>query len=302
MQFKPADRRQARLHLAIIGPAGAGKTYTALRLASALGKKVALIDTERSSACAYASDFKFDVCELDDHHPNTYIEAISMADAAGYDVLVIDSLSHAWAGRNAALELVDKATQRSKSANAFAAWRNVTPLHNNLLDAMLSSRCHVIATLRAKMAYAQEKDSKGKTVIRKVGLQPLQRDGLEYEFDIVGDIDLEHNLVVTKSRCSPLAGAVIHKPGEELAEALLRWLDPPGATPLPDPEAPLKAWRAALEEVGYSYPDVVSFLNAKGRGEPHAWPQERLEAALNWLISDTGRAAFDAWRQQKASA
>jgi DNA polymerase III delta prime subunit len=223
--FQKATRKQARLHLALIGPAGSGKTYTSLRVANELGGKVALIDTERSSACNYANLFGFDVCELDDYHPRNYIDAIKAAGEAGYNVLIIDSLSHAWSGKGGALEMVDKASKRSKSGNSFAAWREITPLHNELVETLLSYPGHVIVTMRAKMAYVQEKDNKGRVQIRKVGLQPLQRDGLEYEFDIVGDMDTDNNLVITKTRCPDLRGAVIHQPGGDFAAALLDWIE-----------------------------------------------------------------------------
>jgi len=229
--FVKASRRRARLHMALIGPAGSGKTYTALRVGCALGRRVALIDTERSSSCNYAELFDFDVCELESHHPQRYVEAIRAAEAAGYDVLIIDSLSHAWAGKDGALALVDAATRRSKSRNGFAAWREVTPLHNELVDAILSPKCHVITTIRAKMGYVQEKDDKGRTRIRKVGMKPLQRDGMEYEFDIVGDMDIDNYLVITKSRCPELKGAVIHQPGEPFAEVIKSWFDSDGGPP-----------------------------------------------------------------------
>lgn len=238
MAFQRATKKQAKLRLALIGPSGSGKTYTALTLAQHLvpGGRVALIDTERGSASKYADLFEFDVQELESFHPQRYIEAIREAQAAGYDVLIIDSLSHAWMGKDGALELVDKAAKRNPSGNSFAAWRDVTPLHNQLVDAMLATRLHVIVTLRSKMEYVQEKDDKGKTVIRKVGLQPVQRDGLEYEFDVVGDLDQDNTLVVTKTRCSALHNAVVSKPGHELATTLAEWLD---GEPVPDqPEPP----------------------------------------------------------------
>ena len=100
-------------------------------------------------------------------HPQRYIAAIGEAAAAGYDVLIIDSLSHAWMGKDGALELVDKAAKRNPAGNAFAAWRDVTPLHNQLVDALLAAPLHLIVTLRSKMEYVQEKDERGKTVIRK---------------------------------------------------------------------------------------------------------------------------------------
>ncbi len=226
MAFQKATKKQSKLRLALIGPAGSGKTYTALTVATHLvpGGRIALIDTERGSASKYADLFGFDVEELTSYHPRTYIEAIAEAQAAGYDVLIIDSLSHAWIGKDGALELVDKAAKRNPSGNSFAAWREVTPVHNQLVDAMLAAKLHIIVTLRSKMEYIQEKDDKGKTVIRKVGLQPVQRDGLEYEFDVVGDLDQDNTLIVTKTRCSALTGAVITKPGKELASALDAWL------------------------------------------------------------------------------
>lgn len=247
MAFQKATKKQAKLRLALIGPAGSGKTYTALTVATHLvpGGRIAVIDTERGSASKYADLFSFDVEELTSYHPRTYIEAMAEAQAAGYDVLIIDSLSHAWMGKDGALELVDRAAKRNPAGNSFAAWREVTPLHNQLVDAMLAAKLHIIVTLRSKMEYIQEKDDKGKTVIRKVGLQPVQRDGLEYEFDVVGDLDQDNTLVVTKTRCSALTGAVIPKPGKELASALDVWLqgepvtdtgpEPPKPTIIPPP-------------------------------------------------------------------
>ncbi len=246
MQFTKATAHQSRLRLALIGPAGSGKTYSALNVAQHLGSKVAVIDTERGSASKYASLFGFDVLELTTFSPQTYVAAIQAADAAGYDVLVIDSLSHAWMGKGGALEMVDNAAKRSQSNNSFTAWRDVTPHHNAMIDAILACRAHVILTLRAKTEYVQEKDKDGKTVIRKVGLAPIQRDGLEYEADVVGDLDQSHTLVVTKSRCPELTDAVIPKPGKELADQLRAWLgqgeprivqsiQPPTQSPSPAP-------------------------------------------------------------------
>jgi hypothetical protein len=251
--FQRATVHQARLRLALIGPAGSGKTYSALNVAQHLGSKVAVIDTERGSASKYAGLFGFDVLELTSFAPQTYVQAIQAADAAGYDVLVIDSLSHAWMGKDGALEMVDRAAKRSQSGNSFGAWRDVTPHHNAMIDAILACRAHVVATLRAKTDYVQERDEKtGRTVIRKVGLAPVQREGLDFEFDVCGDLDQEHNLVITKSRCPALADAVIPKPGKELAEQLRAWLgqgEPPvvqsaqsvNQTPAPAPTPAVQA-------------------------------------------------------------
>ena len=230
-KFEKATKKQSRLRLALIGPSGSGKTYSALNLAQYIGSKIAVIDTERGSASKYADLFNFDVLELDSFSPLTYVEAIQSAELAGYDVVVIDSLSHAWMGKDGALEQVDKSAKRSQSGNSFAAWRDVTPVHNALVDAMLQSGCHVIATMRAKSEYVLETNEKGKVQPRKVGLAPVQRDGLEYEFDVIADMDIDNNMIVSKTRCPQLVGAVIHKPGKDVAETLNAWLTD-GSTPL----------------------------------------------------------------------
>lgn len=225
MLFQKATKEQVRLRMALVGPSGSGKTYTALNVGQHLGGRVAVIDSEHGSARKYADTFNFDVLELDTFSPLTYVEAISAAAAAGYDVLVVDSLSHAWTGKEGALEQVDIATARGKSGNKFAdGWREVTPMHNQLIDAIIAAPLHVIATMRVKTEYVIEENDRGKKVPVKVGLAPVQRSGMEYEFDIVGDIDHDHRLVVTKSRCAPLADAVISRPGKDLADTLAAWL------------------------------------------------------------------------------
>lgn len=226
LTFAPATKKTAKLRLALIGPAGAGKTYTALAIASHLGSKIAVMDTEHGSASKYAGIFPapFDVIEPDSFAPAMYAQVIQAAEQAGYDVLIIDSLSHAWSGKDGALEQVDRAAKRSQG-NSFGAWRDVTPQHNDMVEAIVGARIHIIATMRAKMEYVQQKDERtGKTTVRKIGLQPVQRDGLEYEFDVVADLDTDNNLIIGKTRCPQLAGAVFPKAGEEVAAVLRDWL------------------------------------------------------------------------------
>lgn len=241
--FQKATKHSAKLRLALAGPAGSGKTYSALSVACALAEKyggrVAVVDTEHGSASKYADLFDFDALELESFHPQRYIEAIDAATEAGYGVLVIDSLSHAWMGKDGALELVDRAAKRTQTGNSFGAWRDVTPLHNALVEAMIGSDLHLIVTLRSKQDYVQEKDDKGRTSIRKVGMAPVQRDGLEYEFDVYGDLDQDNNLMIGKTRCPALSGQVIVKPGKQLAATLEKWLQgaPAPARERPQPEA-----------------------------------------------------------------
>lgn len=238
IQFHKATKTEAKLRMALIGPSGSGKTYTALALATALvsGGKIAVIDTERGSASKYADLFTFDTLELAEFHPQLYIDAIKAAQAGGYDVLIVDSMTHAWAGSGGILELHDIATKRQKSQNSWTAWRDVTPLHNQLVDAIVQADLHVIATMRSKMEYIQTKDGDGKAIVQKVGMAAIQRDGLEYEFDIVADMDLQNNAAISKTRCPELVGAVINKPGAELADVIRVWL---GGVPAIDKPAPL---------------------------------------------------------------
>lgn len=225
MEIVKASKKQSRGRIALIGQSGGGKTYSALGIACALGKKVVVIDTERGSASKYSHEFDFHVIELKTFEPDTYIKAINLAEGAGADVIVIDSLSHAWMGKGGSLEQVDKIQRSNPRGNSFSAWRDVTPLHNALIEAILQSSAHVIATLRAKTEYVLEKDERtGKNVPRKIGLAPVQRDGLEYEFDIVGEINQEHFMTIQKTRCSALAGEIIEKPGAELGKKILAWL------------------------------------------------------------------------------
>ena len=257
MTFQKATKKSARLRMALIGVAGSGKTYTALSIASHLGQKIAFMDTERGSASKYSDLFDFDVMEPETFNPKTYIDAIQAAEEAGYDVLILDSLSHAWSGKEGALEQVDKVARRSQSGNNFGAWRDVTPLHNAMVDAIIGARLHIIATMRAKTEYVQEKNEKtGRTSVRKVGMAPVQRDGLEYEFDVVADLDQDNNLIIGKTRCPAIAGMVVNKAGKEIAGKLNNRLTDGGA-PEPAPkftEKPARKAREAIEEAPAAEP------------------------------------------------
>lgn len=234
--FKKASKAQAKLRLGLVGPAGSGKTMTAIRVAHGLGGRVAVIDTERGSASLYAGErgLAFDVLELETYEAAKFIDAIQEAEQAGYDVLIIDSLSHAWAGKGGILEFVDNAAKRS-GGGSFSGWRDATPRHNQLVDAILGAKLHIICTLRSKVEHVIETVN-GRTQVRKVGLQPVQRDGLEYEFTVVGDVTQDHELIITKTRAAWLKDQIIREAGEELGKQLAAWLaagstEPPAALP-----------------------------------------------------------------------
>lgn len=223
--FKKAVKESAKLRLAIAGPSGSGKTFTSLAIATALGGPIAVIDTEHGSASKYADLFEFDVAEMHaPFHPQKYIDAIREAANAGYKVIILDSLTHAWNGTGGILDIVENATKRMQSKNSYTAWKEATPIQNQLTDAIVGAGIHVIATMRSKQEYVQEKDSNNKTVIRKVGMAPVQREGLEYEFDVFLDMDVDNNAIVTKTRCPALTGEVFAKPGKNIAAILAAWL------------------------------------------------------------------------------
>lgn len=225
LTFTKATKKQARARIAFEGPSGSGKTYTSLVTARALGQRIALIDTEHRSASLYADEFEFDTLPLDSYDPQLLIQALAVAAAAGYDVVVIDSLSHFWMGVDGMLEQVDRAAKRSSGGNTFGGWKDMAPVERRMLEAMLAFPGHVIATLRQKTEWVIEENERGKKVPKKIGLKAIQRDGLEYEFTIVGDLNHDNELIVTKSRCKSLAGAVIRKPDEEFGRTILNWLE-----------------------------------------------------------------------------
>ena len=234
LRFRKAIKRDAKLRFAVCGPSGSGKTYTLLALAAELGGPIAVVDTEHGSASKYADIFEFDVLELDSYDPLRLIEIIDYAVANQYRVLVIDSLSHFWMGKDGELEKVDRAARRMQTPNGFAAWKQVTPIHNALIDKIISAPIHILTSMRAKTEWVLERDDRsGKTVPRKVGLAPVMRDGIEYEFDICGDLDQENTLLITKTRCPKLASGIFPKPGKELADVLKEWLR---TIPSQDPE------------------------------------------------------------------
>lgn len=227
--FTPATRTKSKLRMAIDGVSGSGKTFTALRFAFGLGGRVAIINSESGAVQKYlglspdGEPWQFDICELANFAPTSYTNAILAAGVERYDVLVIDSLSHAWAGAGGALELKDKVGDK----NSFTAWKTITPMHNQMIEAILRSPCHVIVTMRSKTEYILEPGANGKMQPRKVGTTPVQRAGMEYEFDLYGSIDQDHILNITKSRCPhpSIVDAVVVKPDANWIGPVREWLN-----------------------------------------------------------------------------
>lgn len=216
--FKKACKKKQKLRLLLEGASGSGKTYSALLIAKAMGKKIAVIDTEKGSASLYDKLVDFDTCEIaPPFTPERYIEAIKEAEKAGYDVLIIDSITHEWSGKGGCLDL------QSNLGGRYQDWAKVTPRHNAFIDAILQSNLHIIATARTKTDY-ETTNNNGKMKVEKVGLKTEQRDGLDFEFTLVFRLNENHIASATKDRTSLFNGkeAVID---ETTGTTLLEWLN-----------------------------------------------------------------------------
>lgn len=224
--FEDAVRADVKARIAFAGPAGAGKTHTALAVGTGMGTKLGVIDTERGSAANYAGMFDFKHLRMPNSAPQTLVQALAVAADAGLDVVVIDSLTHFWSGQGGILDQVDRKTEESRSKNAFTSgWKTVKPIEHQMWDAILGYPGHVIATIRVKTAYEiQERNGKKEPV--KIGLKPDQREGADYEFDLVGDLDHAHTLRVSKSRYPGAidVGEEIELPNTGFGQRIVNWL------------------------------------------------------------------------------
>lgn len=225
--FQKATRAQLKARVAFAGPTGSGKTWTSLEWATVLanGGRIAVVDTERGSASLYSDHFDFDVMSFEPpYDPGRLVDVLQAADEHGYAVVLVDSLSHFWEGEGGTRDIADAASARS-GGNSFAGWKDATPKLRHLIDTMLGLDAHLVATMRSKMEYVIEQNDRGKSVPRKVGMAPVMRQGVEYEFTLVGDIDLDHRIAITKSRCDRLADELV-QPGRaaEAAETFAAWL------------------------------------------------------------------------------
>lgn len=228
MQFKKADKKASKLRCSIFGPSGSGKTYTSLRIANgfktATNGKIAFIDSERGSASKYADRFDFDVLELDRKTIADYIQAIKLASENGYNILIIDSLSHAW---QELIEDIDRLANVKYKGNTWRAWAEGTPKQRALVDAIINYNGHVIATIRSKTEWEVGEDKK----VRRVGLSPEQGKGIEYEFDMLLEITVDHYATVIKDRTGKYQDKIINMPDEKFGIELINWLNSGSAIP-----------------------------------------------------------------------
>lgn len=222
MNIRKAQKQQAKIKMALQGPSGSGKTYSALLVANGLTSwdKICVIDTENNSADLYADLGPYNVLQVEKpFSPESYIRAITECEANGIEVIIIDSLSHEWDGDGGILDI-----HSSMSGNSFTNWSKVTPRHNALIQNMLSCNAHLIATLRTKQDYVLS-DKNGKMVPEKVGLKSITRDGMDYEFTVVFDLDITHKASASKDRTGLFVQELPFKLSEIVGKRILNWCD-----------------------------------------------------------------------------
>lgn len=257
--FVPATKQGAYARVALVGPSGSGKTYTALTIAKAFGESVGVIDSENGSAAKYSDEFAFRHLVMTDFDPAKLTAALAAAAEQGINPLIIDSGSHYWEGSGGMLEQVDRAAARSGRGNNFEGWKEMRPVEREMFAAILAYPGHVIMTLRVKTDYVVELNANGKQAPKKVGLRPIQREGIEYEFDVVADMD-DARFTVSKSRCPDLTGAVIDRPTTEVGYKVIEWLNR-GAVGAPDNPLTIRDWATdearTLDELRTKYDEVL---------------------------------------------
>ncbi|MEW2578407.1 ATP-binding protein [Streptomyces syringium] len=287
--FRPATKEQAKARIALQGVSGSGKTWTGLTLANGLGAKLAVIDTERGAASKYAGNgLDFDVLQMSRYDPRDLVKALAAAAKAGYGTVMVDSLSHFWKGTDGTLEQVDKAKSRF-GGNSFGGWKEGTPMQNAMIDALLAYPGHVVVTMRSQTEWVIQENDRGKREPVQVGTRAEQRKGVEYEFDVVGAMDISNTLTILKSRCPSLHRQVIPTPsGQALAKQLLDWLND-GAVGV-DPADYVK--RATHPEATYQgLLDLFAEIDARGLlATPMLDPADGKPTALGDYIRTRGTA------------
>ena len=287
--FTKATKSSAKLRAALFGPSGAGKTFTALRIAAGLGGAIAVIDTERGSASKYADRFAFDVLDLEHAGIPNYQGAIAAAAQAGYAVLVIDSLSHGW---QELLQEIDRLAAAKYRGNTWSAWSEGTPKQRALVEAILTYPGHVIATMRSKTEWSIEADGKGRQKPVRVGLAPEQGKGIEYEFDLLLELSPDHIGRVIKDRTGKFQDELLDKPGETFGQALAAWLGaPPPSELVPGPGA--KRPRRAPAKAEAAEPPQESIPSEEASRE--ALIDEEVQIQIERLVARAAKVG--AWGQ-----
>ena len=250
-EFIPAEKSQLKARVLISGAAGSGKTIAALELASALGSRVAVIDTENGSAALYSDKYKFEMLNLQPPYPpEDFVQAIKVAENSGFDVIVVDGITPEWSGSGGCLDL------HTKLGGRFQDWAKITPRHRKFIQKILECSTHIICTCRSKQGYAMDEQSKKVT---KLGMAPEQRDGLDYEMTLVFNIiNQTHLAEATKDRTGLFDGKqflISKNTGLEILE----WLN--SGTPAKSPAPTITDIRNLLISAGVkSLPDFKKVM------------------------------------------
>lgn len=221
MQLQQASRKRAKIKMALQGPSGSGKTMSALLAAFGLCQdwtKIAVIDTENHSAELYSDIGQYNVVNIGaPYNPEKYMEAIRLCEQSGIDVIIIDSISHEWEGSGGIIDV-----HSNMAGNSFTNWGKLTPRHNAFIQAILQSSCHIIGTIRTKQEYVLS-EKNGKMIPEKVGLKGITRDGMDYEFTLVLDIDMKHNATASKDRTGLYSGKPEFKINVDTGKTIAAW-------------------------------------------------------------------------------
>lgn len=217
MELRQAERKNAKIKMSLQGVSGSGKSYSALLIAYGLTgnwSKIVVIDTENGSADLYAHLGEYKVLPLTTYTPENYIQAITLCERSGIEVIIVDSLSHSW---EHLLQL-----HSCMQGNSFTNWGRITPRYNALIQKIQQSPCHVIGTMRSKHDYVLT-ERNGKLVPEKVGMKAIMREGIDYEFTIVMELNLKHQASVTKDRTGLFLEEALFTPDQKTGEELSEW-------------------------------------------------------------------------------
>ena len=234
--FKQAVKNKSKLRLLIGSPSGGGKTLSSLLIASGISDKICVVDTERGSASLYADKVKFDVADMEKYCVDEFIKMVGVAESSGYEVFIADSTTHIW---DEILEDNQKLIKAKPTLNSYTVWMDGNSKYKRFIQAILTSKMHIICTVRMKTEYVLQDNGRGKQVPTKVGMGMEQRSGFEYEFTAVMEGTVDNVFTVTKDRTGLMQSQVYEKPGKDLGKQLKEWLNS-GAEPLPIPEPPPK--------------------------------------------------------------
>jgi len=232
MPLRKAEKRRVKLRLGIVGTSGSGKTYSSLGIAMGLGGSVALIDWERKSAEKYADEFDFDYERIDGHNYEAVCETLREIERMQLppEVLIIDGISP---GHDELQIRNERIAIEKFRGNAWSARSVTKPIETAFLDTILNYPGHVIVTMRAKTTWLQEEyDGKKRPV--KIGMGPIQRPDIEYEFDMYLLINEAHSATIvthTSGKSQQFEGRVLDNPGIDFGRELSEWLDKGKAEP-----------------------------------------------------------------------